>query len=27
LNIASNLNVYGRVFRIVDADDFTKRFY
>lgn len=22
-----NLNVYGRVFRIVDADDFTKRFY
>lgn len=27
LNIAVNLNVYGRVFRIVDADDFTKRFY
>ncbi len=27
LNISSNLNVYGRVFRIVDADDFTKRFY
>lgn len=22
-----NLNVYGRVFRIVDTDDFTKRFY
>jgi hypothetical protein len=27
LNVAVNLNVYGRVFRIVDADDFTKRFY
>jgi hypothetical protein len=27
LNIGMNLNVYGRVFRIVDADDFTKRFY
>jgi hypothetical protein len=27
LNVATNLNVYGRVFRIVDADDFTKRFY
>jgi hypothetical protein len=27
LNVSSNLNVYGRVFRIVDADDFTKRFY
>lgn len=22
-----NLNVYGRVFRIVDCDDFTRRFY
>ena len=27
LNVGLNLNVYGRVFRIVDADDFTKRFY
>jgi hypothetical protein len=27
LNIGMNLNVYQRVFRIVDADEFTKRFY
>lgn len=27
LNVAMNLNVYGRVFRICDCDDFTKRFY
>ena len=27
LNIGMNLNVYERVFRIVDTDDFTKRFY
>lgn len=27
LNIGMNLNIYGRVFRIVDSDDFTKRFY
>ena len=27
LRLSSNLNVYGRVFRIVDSDDFTKAFY
>ena len=27
LNVGINLNIYSRVFRIVDADDFTKRFY
>jgi hypothetical protein len=27
LNLGFNLNVYGRVFRIVDCDDFTRSFY
>jgi len=27
LNVGFNFNVYHRVFRIVDCDDFTKRFY
>ena len=27
LNIGINFNVYKRVFRIVDCDDFTRRFY
>ena len=27
LNVGINLNVYIRVFRIVDCDDFTRRFY
>jgi hypothetical protein len=27
LNLGFNLNVYGRVFRIVDCDDFTRKFY
>ena len=27
LNLGTNLDVYGRIFRIVDCDDFTKRFY
>jgi hypothetical protein len=27
LNLGINLNVYERIFRIVDCDDFTKRFY
>jgi len=27
LNLGSNLNVYGRVFRIVDCDDFSRRFF
>lgn len=27
MNLGSNLNVYGRVFRIVDCDDFTRKFY
>jgi hypothetical protein len=27
LNIGINLNVYSRIFRIVDCDDFTRRFY
>jgi len=27
LNVGINLNIYSRVFRIVDADDFTRRFY
>jgi len=27
LNVGFNFNVYRRVFRIVDSDDFTKRFY
>lgn len=27
LNVGINLNVYSRVFRIIDADDFTRRFY
>jgi hypothetical protein len=27
LNIGINFNVYHRVFRIVDCDDFTRRFY
>ena len=27
LNVATNLSVYKRIFRIVDCDDFTRRFY
>ena len=27
LNVGTNLNVYGRVFRIVDCDDFTRQFF
>jgi EF-hand domain-containing protein 1 len=27
LCLGMNLNVYGRVFRIVDCDDFTRQFY
>lgn len=27
LNLGQNINVYGRVFRIVDCDDFTRRFF
>ena len=27
LNVAQNLDVYGRIFRICDCDEFTKRFY
>ena len=27
MNLAQNFNVYTRIFRIVDCDDFTKRFY
>jgi len=27
LNLAQNFNVYERIFRIIDCDDFTKRFY
>jgi hypothetical protein len=27
LNVGMNIDVYGRVFRIIDCDDFTKRFY
>lgn len=27
LNLGMNLNVYGRVFRIIDCDDFTRRFF
>jgi hypothetical protein len=27
LNVASNFNVYKRIFRICDCDEFTKRFY
>lgn len=27
LNLSFNLNVYGRIFRVVDCDDFTRRFY
>jgi hypothetical protein len=27
LNLGCNLDVYGRVFRIVDCDDFTRRFF
>ena len=27
LNLSFNLNVYGRIFRIVDCDQFTKDFY
>ena len=27
LNLSCNLNVYQRIFRIVDCDDFTRRFY
>jgi hypothetical protein len=27
LNCAANFNVYKRIFRIVDCDDFTRRFY
>eukprot|EP00117_Sycon_ciliatum_P011120 scpid70756/ scgid12729/ EF-hand domain-containing protein 1; Myoclonin-1 len=27
LNLGMNINVYGRYFRIVDCDDFTKKFY
>jgi hypothetical protein len=26
-NIATNINLYQRIFRIYDADDFTKQFY
>jgi EF-hand domain-containing protein 1 len=27
LNNGCNINVYGRVFRIVDCDEFTRRFF
>lgn len=27
LNLGQNIDVYGRVFRIVDCDDFTRRFF
>ena len=27
LNLSQNLNVYQRIFRICDCDDFTRRFY
>lgn len=27
LNLALNLDVYGRVFRVIDCDEFTKKFY
>ena len=27
LNLRMNLDLYGRVFRIVDADDFTRKFF
>lgn len=27
LNLATNIDVYGRVFRIVDCDEFTRKFY
>jgi hypothetical protein len=27
LGVGMNFNVYKRIFRIVDCDDFTKRFY
>jgi hypothetical protein len=27
INLGANLEVYGRVFRLVDADDFTRSFY
>lgn len=27
LGVAQNFNVYKRIFRIVDCDDFTRRFY
>lgn len=27
LNIGINLDLYGRVFRIIDCDDFTRKFY
>ncbi len=27
MNLGFNLNVYGRVFRIIDCDDFTRSFY
>ena len=27
LNLAQDLSIYGRVFRIIDCDDFTHRFY
>ena len=27
LNLSMNLSIYERVFRIVDCDDFTRRFY
>lgn len=27
MNLKVNLDVYGRVFRIVDCDEFTRKFY
>lgn len=27
LNIGMNLDVYGRVFRVIDCDDFTRKFF
>lgn len=27
LDVSQNLNVYGRIFRICDCDEFTRRFY
>lgn len=27
INLGMNIDVYGRVFRIIDCDDFTRKFY